>query len=980
MAALAVVAVAVPLPAGRVPASAGPDAPGSLTADDIPAPVGVGRQDVYFGWHVGDPRPGAVQRAYRIVVSRPVLAGPDRGAAPVIWDSGEVTSAAQAFVPYGGPPLASDTTYRWTVQTWDGAGVVGRFAPTATFDTGLSDGDWHADWIKRLTPEPNDSPETFALQSGFGLWESKDEYTYVRKQVVFGRSPIVRARVYISADQQYELYVNGVLAGKGQAYQYPDSQYYETQDVTRLVRAGAPNAFGIIYNWQGPGKGRPAGTPGVIAHVSVLHADGSSEVLRTDGTWRVLAGAWLPGTQRDEEGDPVDYTENIDGPADPIGWDRPGYIDAAWAPATVIGPHPTAPWTHLVSVRTRIVYEPVRAVSLHTLPTGALVADFGKVYAGIPQVTFAHGVPGRPITMRAGFLLDGSGGVSTTHGTQHTDMSYSYIQRGGTETFRPFDYLGFRYFQIDDPGEQLSPGNILLLARHAAVPDQHAGMFASSDATVDAVYDMAAHSALFTMQEQFVDTPTREKGSWLGDGRNESSAAMDAFGDVNETRKSLLEFAQSQERFWRNGAVNKIYPTALGAQQIPESTEVYADWVWRYWMHTGDRAAMATLLPVVIKLSDYVAGFISSATGLVTNFAGATDGSQYPTDTAVNLLAVNVFTRVGEMEADLGRPAGQVAIEQHRASALAQAINVRLVAPDGTYLAGRDANGAPITTEPSSLNAFSLQIVNAWALAFGVTPPARAPALEHRVAGARMATPPIFAGDLVDAVRLAGDDTTILHLLTDKSEPGWANILARGGTFGWEVWNPDDRDVIVGGTFLGSFFGNGDTMSHGFSSNVLVAIQQGLLGVVPTAPGYASFDVLPPAHVLAHAEGTVPTPHGPITVRWRRNPVFSLEVTVPPNTTAAVHVPGTGKAGSAAVVEVGAGTYTFTSGRDAGAARRAPDDVHTRPQPRPPTVATPAVAVAQARVARRVSAPWRGLWLFALPALVAAWHRRRIPR
>ena len=97
-------------------------------------------------------------------------------------------------------------------------------------------------------------------------------------------------------------------------------------------------------------------------------------------------------TQRDEEGDPVDYTENIDGPAEPIGWDRPGYNDLAWAPATVIGLHPTLPWTHLVPVRTRIVYAPVRAVSVTRLPTGALVVDFGKVYAAIPQVTFHQGV------------------------------------------------------------------------------------------------------------------------------------------------------------------------------------------------------------------------------------------------------------------------------------------------------------------------------------------------------------------------------------------------------------------------------------------------------------------------------------------------------------------------------------------------------------------------------------------------------------
>jgi len=236
----------------------------------------------------------------------------------------------------------------------------------------------------------------------------------------------------------------------------------------------------------------------------------------------------------------------------------------------VIGPHPTAPWTHLVSVRTRIVYEPVHAVSVSHLASGAVVADFGKVYAAIPSVTFSHGRLDRRVTMHAGYLLDPSGHVSTTMGTQHTNMSYSYVERGGgRETFRPFDYLGFRYLQIDNPDETLTTKDIIALTRHDVVPDENAGTFTSSNKTVDAVLDLGRHSALFTMQEQFVDTPTREKGPWLGDGENESETAMDAFGDTNLTRKDLLEFAQSQARFWPNGAINKIYPTALGAQEIP---------------------------------------------------------------------------------------------------------------------------------------------------------------------------------------------------------------------------------------------------------------------------------------------------------------------------------------------------------------------------------------------------------------------------
>ena len=56
----------------------------------------------------------------------------------------------------------------------------------------------------------------------------------------------------------------------------------------------------------------------------------------------------------------------------------------------------------------------------------------------------------------------------------------------------------------------------------------------------------------------------------MWDGFNESQTAMAALADQNLTRKSLQEFAQSQARYWRSGAINKIYPTGLGAEDIDE--------------------------------------------------------------------------------------------------------------------------------------------------------------------------------------------------------------------------------------------------------------------------------------------------------------------------------------------------------------------------------------------------------------------------
>jgi hypothetical protein len=55
---------------------------------------------------------------------------------------------------------------------------------------------------------------------------------------------------------------------------------------------------------------------------------------------------------------------------------------------------------------------------------------------------------------------------------------------------------------------------------------QYAAKFTSSDTTLNAVFDLVQRSALYSMQQQFVDTPTREKGQFLQDAVNESYATM----------------------------------------------------------------------------------------------------------------------------------------------------------------------------------------------------------------------------------------------------------------------------------------------------------------------------------------------------------------------------------------------------------------------------------------------------------------------
>src|SRR6202041_1478175 len=62
----------------------------------------------------------------------------------LVWDTGTVLSARQAFVAYGGPSLAADAAYEWTVQPRGPAGRWGPVSAPSRFTTALRAADWRA--------------------------------------------------------------------------------------------------------------------------------------------------------------------------------------------------------------------------------------------------------------------------------------------------------------------------------------------------------------------------------------------------------------------------------------------------------------------------------------------------------------------------------------------------------------------------------------------------------------------------------------------------------------------------------------------------------------------------------------------------------------------------------------------------------------------------------------------------------------------
>jgi len=86
-----------------------------------------------LGWELHSTQQGAVQSAYRILVSdQPDSLENDRGN---IWDSGKVLSDESSNVSYQGQALQPHTTYYWKVMVWDAENIPSTWSPVQLFST-----------------------------------------------------------------------------------------------------------------------------------------------------------------------------------------------------------------------------------------------------------------------------------------------------------------------------------------------------------------------------------------------------------------------------------------------------------------------------------------------------------------------------------------------------------------------------------------------------------------------------------------------------------------------------------------------------------------------------------------------------------------------------------------------------------------------------------------------------------------------------
>lgn len=866
-----------------------------LRCEYLDGPLGIDTPQPRLSWILtapAEPR-GARQSAYQILVASSAAALHQDQAD--LWDSGKVASDATNQLRYAGKPLASRQQAFWKVRVWDPAGVASDSAP-ARWEMGLlQPGDWQAKWIARTTDtRSNPAP---LLRRAFHL-----------------AGPVKQARVAVCGLGYYELFLNGGKVGDhllDPGYtRYDRRALYVTYDVTAQLQDGA-NALGVmlgngwfnchtkaVWNFhEAPWRAAPK----LLLQLRVDYADGRSETIVSDASWKCSTGAIVF--------DSIYGGETYDARLEKSGWASATYDAASWDPVQCVD----APAGKLAAQMMPPITldQTLMPVKITEPKPGVFVVDVGQNLSGMAELRVT-GPAGTRVQMRYGERLLPDGSLDTSDiekhvkklGAEQQHQTDTYILKGGgsAEVYASrFTYHGFQYVEITGFPGKPTLDNLRARFIHTAVPK--AGEFSCSNTMLNAIQRAADWSFLSNLHGIPTDCPHREKNGWTGDAHLACEQAQFNFFPVSVHQKWLNDIGDEQKPTgqlpgtvptagfgytWGNGpAWDSAFLLIAYYQYLyygdTDNFRRHYDGMKRYVDYLGTRAKDGI---VSIGLNDWAPW--KTKTG-----AAITDTAYYFVDAKIVALAAGL----------LGNQQDALKYTELAASIRA-AFNQKFYQPDSALY------------DNGSQTALSCALYQDL-----VEPANKASVLANLVAAVEKTDNHIDTGILgakylLYALLDNGRADVAYRMVAQRDQPSWGWWLGQGATTLWEQWNgTESRNHIMFGDVSAWFY------------KALAGIQPD-----PQAPGFKHFFITPQVvGDLTAARGSYDSIRGRIVSDWRvAKGEFTLDLTVPANTAATVSLPiaGTvleggqpasqadgvkplGTAGGRSVLEVAAGSYRF---------------------------------------------------------------------
>jgi len=878
--------------------------PVELRCDYAVNPLGVDSPNPRLFWKLASSQHNQKQTAYEILAASSAEKLAHGGGD--LWSSGKVVSDETIQIAWAGTALASWQPVYWKVRVWDRDGQPSAWSRTASWTMGvLQKSDWHAQWIGAA----DTNLPSLLLRHEFAV-----------------KPGLRRALINLCGLGQYELTLNGKKVGDDFLSpgwtKYDKTCLYDTRDITTEVRRGK-NAVGIELGngmYQVLGGGRYTkfkgsfGPQKAIAQIRLEYADGSVVFLGTDESWRVAAG---PITFNSIYGG-----EDCDARLAPPGWNRSGFDDSAWPPAIVVnGPGGELRGLSCAAPPLKF-FETHPAVSAHVLANGDTVYDLGQNAAHVPQVSLS-GPIGSQVRLLPAELLDRDGGVNqSSMGANHHGAFWCEFTKAtsGVETWSPkFFYAGCRYVQAQvTPAAAHGPAPKILSVTGRVVQSASppVGEFACSSDLFNRTRRLVRWAQRSNMVSLMTDCPHRERLGWLEEDHLNGPALRYEFDLAQLFTKTLNDIADSQ-------LANGLVPTTAPEYTVfhdkndlehlrnafGDSPEWSSTFILVPWQQYEFDADLNLFRIHYAAMKNYVGYLGSRADHFIANY-GLGDwydvGPKHPgisqltpialTATAFYYEDVKILAQVAAL---LGN-ADDAREFSSRSEKIRAAFNEKFYNPaNRSYATGSQcANSIPLVMDLCE-------------------PTNRAAVVDVIVRDVRARGNALTAGDvgyryLLRALADGGRSDVIFDLNHQTNQPGYGMQLAKGKTSLTEAWD------------------GGSSQNHFMLGQIQEWFYHDLAGIRSGGNGFKHILIAPqPVGDVTWARASYDSIRGTIASHWQRQGgKFTLQVSLPANTTATVFVParpGTCVAAhhlqpnflrdenGCAVFEVGSGDYEFNS-------------------------------------------------------------------
>ena len=897
-----------------------------------------------------------------------------------LWDTGRVASNQSSQIVYAGKPLHSQMQCFWKVRVWDQDEKASPWSKPASWSMGLLDKtDWKAQWIGCRSPKQTATPPY-------------QPAVYLRKPFTLNAAPH-RAMIYVTAGGLFELRLNGSRVGNDYMTpgwtQYDKRLYYQAYDVTDSLRAGE-NVIGAILadGWYGlhhHGRGKL----GLMAQLCIEYADGSRETILSDASWKATTDG--PVRMSDlYQGEICDARKTMPG------WDAAGFSDAAWEAAN-IDPFQAMPvWNDVTEkVRAAIhngvleigvsnqlfgdpiygvpkslrvkyrlgdqqetkdipegqslridaagkpltiekaeygsdVRPPVVAASLLQVHPGSAVRktqeikpiklsepkpgkwtfDLGQNFSGWARLK-VRGPAGTQVVLRFAEMLNPDGTVYTAN-LRSAKATDTYILRGeGEEIWEPqFTFHGFRYVELTGLSEKPSEDAITGVVAHSDAP--LTSSFECSNPMLNKLFQNIVWGQRSNYLEVPTDCPQRdERMGWSGDAQ--------AFIGTAAYNMNIAPFFTAWLRTYEDtqspeGAFADIAPCYGGMSAGWGDAGVVCPWtIYRVY---GDRRILEERYRSMVR---WIGLLEKKSDNCVRPADGYGDWLNVNAELPKDVIATAYFAYATSLTAKTARVLGKnddaVKFEKLLARIKA-AFQSAFVAADGRIKG-------------------HTQTAYLMALGFDLLPADKRPlAVKHLVdlieeRNRHLSTGFLGVNLLLPVLTSVGRNDLAYTLLQNETYPSWGYPVKHGATTIWERWDGWTEEKGFQDIGMNSFnhYAYGSCGQWMFST---------MAGIDTDGPGFERIVIHPqPGGGITFVNASYDSPRGRITSAWRQEAGrFTLEVTIPANTTATVFVPAkkaadvteSGKPAAqatavqflrdtdgVAVFRIGSGKYSFSS-------------------------------------------------------------------